>query len=73
MFDWGWWPTFNLAEVLITPGVAAVMLVAPRPRRNDLSSRPGSELGPQSASWWESTEAGHGGVVDLAAPHRDAS
>ena len=28
VFDLGWWPTFNLADVWITLGVAAVLLVA---------------------------------------------
>jgi signal peptidase II len=28
VFDLGWWPTFNLADVWITIGVASVLLVA---------------------------------------------
>jgi signal peptidase II len=28
IFDLGWWPTFNLADVWITLGVATVLLVA---------------------------------------------
>lgn len=30
VFDLGWWPTFNLADVWITLGVGAVLLVATR-------------------------------------------
>ena len=30
MFDLGWWPVFNLADVLLLTGVGLILLLAPR-------------------------------------------